>query len=337
NLRCVHCYNPTHKAKGELSTEEIYRIIDQLAKQGTFDLTFTGGEIFTRRDCFEVFAYAKAKGFSIILLTNATLITPEKADRIRALMPTSVEISIYGASPQTYERVTGVPGSFRRFIRGVELLRERKIPLVIKMPVMTLNQHEVQQAKALVEGWGIRFVYSTEIHPRVDGSLEPLRYRLAPQDVVRVNEKLVGYRQWSADGGGEKEEGCGGREGMFTCKCGKTSLAVTPYGQMNLCVALPTPKYDLRTGTVGEGWRRLVESVDGANAKPGEAYECPSCNLQGYCRQGPMDAYLETRDLGPCLPYFKELAGLEKQAYEAANSKQGSGASGDKGDESSDG
>ncbi len=43
NLRCVHCYNPTHKAKGELSTQEFYRIIDQLAQEGCFLITFTGG------------------------------------------------------------------------------------------------------------------------------------------------------------------------------------------------------------------------------------------------------------------------------------------------------
>ena len=43
NLRCVHCYNPTHKAKGGLSTQEFYRTIDELAQEGCFLITFTGG------------------------------------------------------------------------------------------------------------------------------------------------------------------------------------------------------------------------------------------------------------------------------------------------------
>lgn len=325
NLRCVHCYNPTHKAKGELTTEEIYAIIDQLAEQGTFELVFTGGEIFTRRDAFEIFAYAKDKGFAITLLTNATLITPERSDQIQALEPTSVEISIYGATEETYERVTGVPGSFKKFVKGVHLLRQRNVPLLIKMPVMTLNQHEVQQAKALVEGWGIRFVYSTDIHPRVDGSKEPLNYRLAPQDVIEVNQQLVGYQEWSADGGREKQEGCRGEEGMFSCSCGQNSLAVTPYGEMNLCVALPIPKYGLKTGDVASGWKRLVDLVE--STRPSEKYECPTCNVRPYCRQGPMDAWLETGDLNPCLPHFKELATLEKKAYEAGNRREHQGCS----------
>src|SRR5206468_9909699 len=135
-----------------------------------------------------IFAYAKGTGFAVTLLTNATLITAERADGIQALRPHQVEISIYGATQETYERVTRVPGSFQAFLAGVQLLRERSVPLLIKMPVMTVNQHEVQQAKTLVEGWGIKFIYSTEIFPRVDGSIEPLQYRLAPHEVVRVDE-----------------------------------------------------------------------------------------------------------------------------------------------------
>jgi radical SAM protein with 4Fe4S-binding SPASM domain len=269
----------------------------------------TGGEIFTRRDLFEIAAYAKTKGFAITLLTNATLITPERADRIQALHPHCVEVSIYGATPETYERVTRVPGSFQAFLTGVRLLRERTVPLIVKMPAMTVNQHEVRQARTLVEGWGIKFIYSTEIFPRADGSQAPLQYRLAPEEVVRVDETMLGARRWR-DGVGTDER-CGAHEGLFTCMCGKSSFAVTPYGRMNLCVSLPTPQYDLETGTIADGWRILVDLVDRATAAPGDAYECPQCPVQGQCRQGPMNAWLERGRFDPCLPYFKELATLD--------------------------
>jgi len=319
NLRCVHCYNPTHKAKGELSTQESYRIIDQLAQEGCFLITFTGGEMFTRKDTFEILSYAKNKGVAIMLFTNATLITPERADRIQALQPWRVEISIYGATPETYERVTGIPGSFGRFLEGVERLRERKVPLLIKMPAMTLNQHEVKQAKALVEGWGIRFIYSAEITPRQDGSLEPLRYRISPQEVIQLDQEILG--EWQGEG--QEEKKCQAREGLFRCGCGKSSVAVTPYGEMNLCINFPVPQYNLRTGSVSSGWKALVECVD--SALPSQAYECPSCDVRDYCRQGPRDALLERGDFSPCLPYFKELASLEKNTYETSNSKQSTG------------
>jgi len=323
NLRCVHCYNPTHKAKGELSTQESYRIIDQLAQEGCFLITFTGGEMFTRRDTFEILTYAKNKGVAIMLFTNATLITPERADRIQALQPWRVEISIYGATPETYERVTGIPGSFGRFLEGVQRLRERKVPLLIKMPVMTLNQHQVKQAKALVEGWGIRFIYSSEITPRQDGSLEPLRYRITPQEVIQLDQEILG--EWQGEG--QEEEKCQASQGLFRCGCGKSSVAVTPYGEMNLCINFPVPQYNLRTGNVASGWKALVKYVD--SARPNQAYECPSCDVRDHCRQGPRDALLETGDFSPCLPYFKELASSEKQTYETKDSRPRSGCHGD--------
>ena len=323
NMRCVHCYNPTHKAKGELSTQEFYRIIDELAQEGCFSITFTGGELFTRRDAFEILSYAKKKGVAIILFTNATLITPERADRIQALQPLRVEISIYGATPEIYEKVTQIPGSFGRFLKGVKRLRERQVPLLIKMPAMTLNQHEVGQAKALVEGWGIRFIYCSEITPRQDGSLEPLRYRISPQEVIQLDQDIlgVGHRE------GREERKCQASEGLFRCSCGKSSVAVTPYGEMNLCINFPVPQYNLRTGNVSSGWKNLMEYIDSVG--PNQAYECPECSLRNYCRQGPVDAWLERGDFSPCLPYFKELASLEKHTYETKHSRPRSGCHGD--------
>ena len=319
NLRCVHCYNPTHKAKGELSTQDFYRIIDQLAQKGCFVIIFTGGEMFMRKDTFEILTYAKKKGFAIILFTNATLITPERADQIQALQPLRVEISIYGATPEIYEKVTQIPGSFGRFLEGVERLRERKVPLRIKMPAMTLNQHEVKQARALVEGWGIKFVYCSEINPRQDGCLEPLRYRISPQEVIQLDQEILG--EWQGEG--QEEEKCQAGEGLFRCGCGKSSMAVTPYGEMNLCTNFPVPQYNLRTGSVSSGWKALVECID--SALPSPAYECPSCDVRDYCRQGPRDALLERGDFSPCLPYYKELATLENETYGTKKSKQYSG------------
>ncbi len=314
NLRCVHCYNPTHKAQGELSTEAIYRILDQLAAEGTFGLGLTGGELFTRRDCFEIFDYAKRRGFSLTLLTNATMITDHIADRIRDLEPTLVEVSIYGATAETYEAVTEVPGSFAHFVRGVQRLRTRKVPLLLKMPVMTLNRHEVQAAKALAVGWGVRFRYTTEITPRTDGVQDPLRYRLSPADLLQVEKEMGGLRHQQPDSVEKQEDSCGRRSGLFTCLCGKRSLAVTPYGELNLCVALPIPQYDLKAGTIAEGWEQLQTLVERANAQPGPAYECPTCEYHGHCRQGPMDAFMATGALEPCLPFYKEVARLEQAA-----------------------
>ncbi len=309
NLRCAHCYNPTHKAKGELKREELYRILDGLKEEGCLWVTFTGGEMFTRPDVFDILGYAGKLGLVLIFYSNAAAITPQRAERIKALRPMRVEVSLYGATQQTYEAVTGIKGSYSAFLRGVSLLRERRIPLLVKMPVMTLNRHEVAEASDLVSGWGVKFQYCADILPGQDGSRQPLRYRLSPQQVLSLDLAMTG----AGSAASELKE-CRAAEGLFSCPCGRSSLAVTPYGEMNLCVNFPVPRYDLRRGSVAGGWEVLKAFVDAA--RPDPSFECPRCPLNAYCRRGAADAWRETGDLNACLPYYKELAGLEKQAAE---------------------
>lgn len=315
NLRCVHCYNPTHRARGELSGAEFAAILEALKASGCLFITFSGGEMFTRRDAFDILGHAKGLGMVLTLFTNAASITPERADRIADLKPRQVEASIYGATQETYEAVTKVKGSYQAFLRGVRLLRERGIPLVAKMPVVKLNRREAVSARDLVQGWGMRFVYCVEITPRSDGSPEPLRYRLDPREVLELEREMAARRpgaRHNTDPPHKEKKECPAGAGLFHCSCGKSSLAITPYGEMNLCVNFPLPRYDLRAGPVAQGWQALKDFVD--SAAPGPAYECPSCDLHGHCRRGVMDSWLEKGDLSACVPYYKELAGLEKQA-----------------------
>src|SRR2546430_13382036 len=81
NERCVHCYLD-HEDHGELSTAECIDALEQLAKAGTLFLTFSGGEIFLRRDLEELLATARRLHFDVSLKTNALLVTPERAEMV---------------------------------------------------------------------------------------------------------------------------------------------------------------------------------------------------------------------------------------------------------------
>jgi len=74
NLNCVHCYLNQHHASKELSYEEIIEIIDILYEKEVLFLTFTGGDVFVRKDFLDIYMYAKKKGFIIEIYTNGVLI-----------------------------------------------------------------------------------------------------------------------------------------------------------------------------------------------------------------------------------------------------------------------
>jgi MoaA/NifB/PqqE/SkfB family radical SAM enzyme len=125
NLRCVHCYcnlppNDQDAIEKELTTEEVFDIFDQIAEAGCLWLLITGGEPLLRKDFLEIYTYAKKKGFIITLFTNGTLITEEIADYLKEWPPNKVEITLYGVTSETYERVTGISGSFKRCKRGIK-------------------------------------------------------------------------------------------------------------------------------------------------------------------------------------------------------------------------
>ena len=83
NLRCVHCYNPTHRIlPQELTTEEVFSILAQLADLGVVELHFSGGEPLVRPDAFDIFRHAKRLGFVLHLLSNATRITSPVAEAL---------------------------------------------------------------------------------------------------------------------------------------------------------------------------------------------------------------------------------------------------------------
>ncbi len=326
NLRCVHCYNPTHEATNELTREQVLRTLDGLATQGCLWVGFTGGELFTRRDALEIIRYAKQLGLVVNILTNATMITPALADQIQLLDPYLMEVSVYGATPTTYEKVTQVPGSFAKFVRGLDLLIERRVPVLLKLIMLTLNVHEHEAMREFALARGVRYQASTEIHAKVDGSLEPLRYRLSPQQAFEIWRKESGDKLRQREKGSRvrsdeprpiplQEDQCSSAGRLFDCRCGKTSAAVTPYGKLNLCLSIYYPQYDLAEGSFAEGWRHLVDLV--AQAEAGPAYECPRCPLTQRCTRGTLDSWLEQGIFdSACIPYFKELAELKAQYLE---------------------
>ena len=116
NLGCVHCFinqpaGSTAHIQHELSTGEIKEILDQIADSGCLHLLLTGGEPLLRPDFSEIYLHARQKGMLVMLFTNATLMTPSVIETLKQAPPILVEVSLYGATQETYEAVTRMPGS----------------------------------------------------------------------------------------------------------------------------------------------------------------------------------------------------------------------------------
>ena len=311
-LRCAHCYNnlpisDRDAAARELTLAEHCNLIDEVAAAGCLWLTFTGGEIFAREDFLEIYEHAVGRGLLVTLFTNGVLITPETAGLLAGLPPHSIEISVYGVTAQTHDRVTGVPGSHARCMRAVRVLLEHGLPLGLKSVVMSLNEHELWPLKRFVEEeLGVKFRFDPMIVPRLDRSPAPLALRLAPARVVEMEQRdpmlRSEWRRFSA----ACADGPPTRGEVYWCNAGVTGFGVDPCGGLNVCLFSPGGKYDLRTGSFRDGWEGAL--LRERRRKVTRRTRCTGCSLRPLCGMCPPNSELERDDPEEPVEYFCEVA-----------------------------
>lgn len=302
-LDCAHCYNNLPLAdpearSGELSTREHCGILDQLAEAGCLWLLFTGGEIFARPDFLEIYRHAKRAGFLVTLFTNGTLITPGVADDLARWRPFAIEITLYGRTRETHERLTRVPGSFERCLEGIRRLRERGLPLAVKTVAVTLNRHEIGAMKRFVEeDLGLPFRFDAMLTPRIDCSRSPLELRLSPEEIVGLDldapERVAEWQVFSR-GFIRPQQPRGHERDLYHCGGGVNSFAVDPYGRMSVCIMSHRETFDLRAGTLADGWSRFLAAERGR--KIANVSKCTACQLKSVCGMCPANAELECGD-----------------------------------------
>jgi radical SAM protein with 4Fe4S-binding SPASM domain len=331
-LECLHCYNNLPMAdaaarRKELTLEEYRRLLDEIAEAGCLWLLFTGGEVFARRDFLEIYAYAKSKGFLITLFTNGTLITPRIADFLVEWRPFAIEVTLYGATRETYEKLTQVPGSYDRCMRGIRLLCERHLPLKLKTVPTRINRHEVYEMQRLAEReLGVEFKFDPLVNPRVDCSESPLDVRLTPEDAVALDvhdpRRRRDYARLL-----EREMAQPAREHedaghVYFCGGGFNSCAIDPAGLMSICILSQQEAYDWRTGSFREGWDKFLAAVR-AKGKTRRT-KCDACQIQSLCGMCPANGELENKDPESPVEFLCAVAHLRAMALGVGVPEHGS-------------
>lgn len=317
NLRCVHCY-VAHGHNGlpgqeELTCAEICGILDQVTDEGCLWLLLTGGEPLLRPDFLDIYGYARRKGLLLTLFTNGTLITPRIADYLAEWRPFKVEITLYGRTQETYERVTGVPGSHARCMKGIELLLQRGLPLKLKTMAMTLNRHELGDMKAYAESLGVNFRFDPLLNARLDGSSDPARFRLSPEEAVACDledpQRMESWRQFCQRFVGMPPD----PEHIYHCGAGVHTFHIGPHGELSACMIAREPHYDLRQGSFREGWREFIKEV--RLQKRTRDVKCARCRLIALCGQCPGWAQLEHGDQETPVEYLCQVAHRRAEAF----------------------
>jgi AdoMet-dependent heme synthase len=154
NLRCIHCRRITvadQLTPQDLTTEEAFRLIDEIAEVGRPVFVLSGGEPLFRRDIFDIARYATDAGLTVALATNGTLVDDTVAERAIASGIKRVSISFDGADPATHDAFRGLPGSFDAAVRGFKALRNVGLPVQINTTVANHNKAQLDSMIAMAK------------------------------------------------------------------------------------------------------------------------------------------------------------------------------------------
>ncbi len=321
-LVCAHCYNnlPMGDRKAqleELTYAEHCRLLDELAEAGCLWLLYTGGEILARRDFLDIYTYARKKGFFVTLYTNGTLITPKVADYLTIWRPFSIEITLYGRTRETYERLTGVPGSYDQCMKGIQLCLDRGLPLKLKTVALTINKHEIWDMQRFAqEELGVEFRFDSMMNPRIDCSQSPLAVRLTPEECVEFDlqdEQVMSEWKIFAERFIGPVHPPETSDQLYHCGGGIDSCSISPSGQMSICVLSQNDLYDLRTGSVRDGWGQFLHRVRAK--KSTRLTKCVSCELKAMCGMCPANGELENGDPEAPVDFLCRVAHIRAHAF----------------------
>ena len=294
NLDCVHCYikKPAGAAK-DLPAKKIKAILDEVSSAGCLFFLMTGGEPLLRKDFADIYVHAVKLGMLVTVFSNGTLIDAETAKLFQKWSPQNIEISIYGATAKTHDKITKVSGSFKKTIRGVEQLLNRNVSVSLKTMLMTGNQDEFEGMLRLSKKLGVKFRMDAELFPRFDGNRKPLDFRVPPEMAVAKEMMIPGRLQaWKKYFSRMKHAPAGNK--LYECAAGQSYFHINSRGILMPCLMTTDVGYDLKKGSFMHGWNKVIGGK--FNKTPSLGFACRKCRNRIACDSCPSFFLLENGD-----------------------------------------
>jgi len=331
SFRCIHCYLGDQESiskhrRQELDTATVIQLIDALAAAGVLFLTLTGGDPMIRPDFLEIYRYAVRSGLLVTVFCNGSLVTDEIVSEFVRHPPRSVEVTLYGASRETFEAVTQQPGSFVACMRGVERLRQGKVRLRLKTMVLTVNQADLSALWRWADEQGVQFRHDCSILPALangdngsrsnagDSLRDTLRFRLTPEQAAAVDLSIGKVEEKLQKLGCTATAPTEPSSKLYRCGAGKSSCHITPYGKMQPCLITLQPSFDITGGEEAfqAAWQSISKLISEQEA--GAKFSCNCCKDRSLCTGCPSNFAAETGNAEQMATFYCQYATSRREA-----------------------
>ena len=299
NMDCRMCYVKMSRQQQEairplIKAEEWLKLAEEAKEQGLLYLLLTGGEPFGRRDFREILSGLHKMGLILTVNSNGTLIDEETVEWLVRTPPVRINITLYGASDETYERLCRNPKGFTQVTKALRLLKDAGITVKLNCSLTPYNADDLEEIMAFARREELVIQATAYMFPptRRDVSMIGRNERFTPQEAAyysaKIEKELGGTERFlkkaeTLDFGSipSDEDICGDSEGEeIRCRAGKSNFWVTWDGRMLPCGMLPDEGVDLSVTGFAEAWKQIT----GKTAAIRLPVKCRNCSLKERCK-----------------------------------------------------
>ncbi|MDU6534388.1 MAG: radical SAM protein [Intestinibacter bartlettii] len=308
NMDCKMCYIKMSKEKQEsiarLRTKEEWIELAQKAKEkGMLFLLLTGGEPFLVKDFKELYIELHKMGFCISINSNGTMIDEDVIEWLKHYPPMRINMTLYGASNETYGRLCNNPKGFMQVTKAISLLKENNIQVKLNCSVTPYNKDDLKQMMDFAEEHDLVIQATSYMFPplRKDKTKIGQNNRFNAEDAAFYGAYISAYsngfdrfKEYIESGQlalYDADDDCGVVEGdHMRCRAGITSFWMTWEGKMLPCGMIPDEGKDPWEVGFDEAWENAKNIVSEITLP----VKCAGCGKKDECRACAVMVYTET-------------------------------------------
>ncbi len=315
NYSCIHCYNHWRKCENEPPFKvdagmiALYQAtVQEILANKIFSVTVTGGEpLIVFNAIMPSLEELSAKGVQIRLNSNLSLLTEDRARRLKQIGVASILTSLPAGTEEVSDRITGRRGSFKRTIRGIKIAREAGFPVTVNMVVTKTNLALIFETAELVASLGVESFAATRASiPGAgldfsDHALTINEFRFMLAELLRVRQELslkvdsLEFYPPCSMADPETRNFFSSR----SCSAAKTNCTIGYDGSVRPCSHAPISYGDIRDG-FHQAWYAMKEWRSGELLPEG----CQKCDARKNCGGGcKIEALLSTGSMKDQDPY----------------------------------
>lgn len=328
NMNCKMCYvrldRVQMEAQGRMRTgEEWLSLAKQLKKAGILFLILTGGEPLLHPQFREIYTGVRNLGIVVTVNTNGTLIDEAWADFFAKYPPRRINVTLYGASEETYETLCGYKKGYEKALHAIALLRKRGIAVKINGSLVRANESDIDEITKKAKELDAAVNIDTYMYPAKRERDKPfdLQSRLGPKEaaMARVHflemslpkEYFMAMREQTLYAAKHTKEG-EEKPWPMRCQAGRSSFTINWQGRMRPCVMLANPSLPVFEIGFEKAWEQLTGEMKKVTMSP----KCSACTLRNICSTCPACALYEAGDFKEVPQYMCEYTKGIVEAYE---------------------